>query len=172
MQLSSRILKANLWAVGPAVRDKPSAWLEVLAQTLDEKGMTQEDLAFEARRLGGLKINSSWISKIRNGHRPLSIEFLESLAGALGVPPETFAEYRLAIARVQLDESEVGLEAALANLRELEAAASAEELLPLREGGLLAQSVAAHRSTPESQSAKPKRSANRRRRGRAARKAA
>lgn len=97
-------------------------WHRVLATKLAERGMSMEDLAFEARRRGGPKISSSRISKIKSGERPLGRELLEAFAEILGEPPAIFAEYRLALARAQLDEREVGLDQALANLEAIEQA--------------------------------------------------
>lgn len=94
---------------------------------------SQDDVAYEARRHGApAKLTGSWISALRKGTRPLTMDVLRGIAGALGVPPETFAEYQLAEARRQLDEREIGLDQAVANLRRLEvdSPAAAEILLP------------------------------------------
>lgn len=91
-----------------------------------DREMSQDDLAYEARKYGAPSaLTGSYISAIKKGRRPLSIEVLGGLAGALEVEPETFAEYRLAQARQQLDERQVGLEQAVENLRRLEAAEAA-----------------------------------------------
>jgi len=83
--------------------------------------MSQDDLAYEARSYGApSSFTGSWISALKRGKRPLAPEILEGIAGALGVEPTVFPEYRLAIARRELDPSEppkgVGLEQALQNL--------------------------------------------------------
>lgn len=89
-----------------------------------EKGMTLEDLAYEARRRarGREGVSLSLIQKRmapRNRRAP-SPELLEAVAAALEVPPETFPEYRLYLARRLFDQEEAGsLAAALANLEKV-----------------------------------------------------
>jgi transcriptional regulator with XRE-family HTH domain len=90
-----------------------------------ERGMTLEDLAFEARRHA--PAGSVSLSLIQKRLAPASttspsIEMLEALAAALGVPPETYPEWRLAQARLAFDEREVGLEEALETLSVFETA--------------------------------------------------
>lgn len=83
-----------------------------------ERGMSLEDLAFEARaHAPGGAVSLSLIQKrLAPGSdaRP-SRELLEAIAAALDVDPNEFAEYRLARAREDLDERVVGLEEALEN---------------------------------------------------------
>jgi transcriptional regulator with XRE-family HTH domain len=59
----------------------------------------------------------SAISLVTQGQLKPSLAAIEGLARGLGVEPETFAEYRLGMARRKLDPDVVGLHAAL---RELE----------------------------------------------------
>lgn len=95
-------------------------WFELVDQLRAEKGLSQDDLAYEARQHGAPStLTGSWVSQLKKGKRPLAADVLRGIAGALGVPPETFAEYRLAMARRELDEKEVGLERAVANLTAL-----------------------------------------------------
>lgn len=61
-----------------------------------------------------------------------SPETIEALAPALGVQPEEFPEYRLAMARRLLDERAVGLERALETLGLLEALSAPSAAEPLR----------------------------------------
>lgn len=56
------------------------------------------------------------------GHRKVTPVLIEEVARVLEVPPDEFPEYRLAIARRQLDENEVGLDQAIATLEVIEAA--------------------------------------------------
>jgi len=54
--------------------------------------------------------------KVLAGRRTLTPTLVEAVARALDVQPDEFPEYRLAIARRLLDEREVGLDTAVANL--------------------------------------------------------
>lgn len=62
------------------------------------------------------------IKALENGTNNPGPETISAVAHALGVPPQEFPEYRLALARAQLDENEIGLDQALANLAQFEAA--------------------------------------------------
>jgi transcriptional regulator with XRE-family HTH domain len=96
-----------------AVPEPVTPWFQAVEQLRAKTGLSQDDLAFEARRHGAPStLTGSWISQLKSGKRPLSIDILYGLAGALGVEPEHFIEYRLAVARCWLDENEVGLEVA------------------------------------------------------------
>jgi transcriptional regulator with XRE-family HTH domain len=150
------------------------AWFEVADRVRRERGLSQDDLAYEARKHGAPKaLNSSWYSKVKRGDRPLTTEFLTGIAGALKIPPETFAEYRLAIARQQLDEQIVGLDGALANLRELEAAAAGGRSAPAPpQGGFLSRLLASAETTPRDQAASAKKPAAKKRTRSSRRKAA
>jgi hypothetical protein len=70
--------------------------------------------------------------------RAVTPVLIEVVARVLGVPPETFGEYRLALARRELDEREVGLDQALENLDRIQRAMRAR---PRRAAG--------HASAPE-----------------------
>lgn len=110
-------------------KPKAPTWAEIADQLRSESGMSQDDLAYGARQFGApATLTGSWISQLRKGTRPLTLEILAGIAGALEVPPETFAEYRLAQARRMLDEREEGLDQAIANLSRVES-----ELFPSRE---------------------------------------
>ena len=68
----------------------------------DDKGLSLEDVAYQARALlGPAALSLSIIQKRVAGGSDLapSFELLETLAAGLGVPPETFAEYRLEVAK-------------------------------------------------------------------------
>jgi hypothetical protein len=85
-------------------------------------GVSLENLYFDGRdrlRARGCKaVSLSTVQKrtAPGAKLPATEELLVTLAAAVDVPPEEFIEYRLALARQQLDESGVGLERALANL--------------------------------------------------------
>jgi transcriptional regulator with XRE-family HTH domain len=91
-------------ALGPAVR-----------RLRKERGLSLEDAVFEIRG-AGFRLSAGYLGMIERGEKQPSIEAIEAIARALGVAAGTFAEYRLALARRQLDEREVGLDQALANL--------------------------------------------------------
>lgn len=112
-----------------AVTGALETWVDVMDQLRGEAGLSQDDLAYEARRYGAPStLTGSWISQLRSGKRPLAPDILRGIAGALGVEPERFAEYRLAMARQLFDEREIGLEEATANLTGLEALVVGEGL--------------------------------------------
>lgn len=77
------------------------------------------------------------VSLIARGELRPSLNAMEGLARGLGVAPETFAEYRLGMARRKLDPDAVGLKKALATLEHfnlIERAANAEERAPKAPG--------------------------------------
>jgi transcriptional regulator with XRE-family HTH domain len=69
-------------------------------------------------KVRGTSVNH--LKKVIYGQRALTPTLIEAIAGALDVPPEEFPEYRLAMARRALDETEVGLDEALAALNRIE----------------------------------------------------
>lgn len=96
-------------------------WFELMDDLRAKTGLTQDDVAFEARQHGAPStFTGSWISQLRRGSRPLAVDVLQGIAGALGVEPEHFAEYRLARIRQLFDEREIGLKEAIRNLTALE----------------------------------------------------
>lgn len=56
------------------------------------------------------------LRKAVTGDRPATPEFIEEVAGALGVDPDYFVEWRLDQARKRFDVREVGFDQALSNL--------------------------------------------------------
>jgi transcriptional regulator with XRE-family HTH domain len=132
----------------------------ITARLRAERRMTMEDLAFEARRHAPAgSVSLSLIQKrLAPGSRATpSVEMLEALATAFGVPPETYPEWRLAQARLALDERHVGLEQALLTLSRL------EEVLRARPGARARRAVEREsdspRQTPAARHAGPRRSA-------------
>jgi transcriptional regulator with XRE-family HTH domain len=80
------------------------------------------------------------IKSLEAGTNQPGPETIRALAHALGVPPEEFPEYGLALARQKLDERKVGLDQAIRNFSEVKAAMRletpeeiAEEAARLRE---------------------------------------
>lgn len=108
----------------PPVQGDPSEtirpWSQVVEEVRGAIGLSQDDLAHNARAFGAQQtLTGSQISQIKNGKRPYSSAFFEGIAGALGISPFRFAEYHLAKARDLIDEKQVGLDDALANIDRL-----------------------------------------------------
>lgn len=87
---------------------------ETLKAIQDELAISQREIARRCEKNGWGSVTS--INQMIRGELTPSLNALKAIAKALGVPPETFAEYRLAMARRSLDPGEVGLETALENL--------------------------------------------------------
>jgi transcriptional regulator with XRE-family HTH domain len=62
------------------------------------------------------QVPHSTIMATLNGRRYPTISVMDAVAQALDIDPHTWPEYRLAIARHELDERAVGLESALSAL--------------------------------------------------------
>lgn len=92
---------------------------ETLVAILEMSGVSQRELArrTQQRDEWGSPMTVSLL--LKEEIRP-TIWAMEAIAGALGVSPDTFAEYRLATVRVSLDPLEVPLEKALENLERLQ----------------------------------------------------
>jgi len=56
------------------------AFGQVLMRIRREKGLSQEDLAFES------KLNRTFISRLENGHRQPTLGTILQLAKAMGIP--------------------------------------------------------------------------------------
>lgn len=131
----------------------------VLEELRDEAGLSQENLAFEARAYVEDGLTTSTVNKLELGHRHPTIRTMEALAKALGVEPDLFAEYRLALVRRLFDEREIGLDAALAHLAALEA----QDVLAQLDREVARQAKAA-RPSGRAANGRPSRRAGRRRR--------
>jgi transcriptional regulator with XRE-family HTH domain len=94
--------------------DKPFG--EALRALMSERSLTYRSLAREMRRLDGKGMTHAHLNMLANGHDKPSIRAMALIAQACEVPPEYFAQYRLAAAMRGLDPAEVGLEQALENL--------------------------------------------------------
>jgi transcriptional regulator with XRE-family HTH domain len=131
-------------------------WFDLVDELRAEQGMSLDTLAYEARSHGAPStFVGSWLSQLRRGTRPMAPDILRGIAGALDVEPEAFAEYRLAMARRQLDEREVGLDQAATNLTQLGAMVGAGGL-PGPPDGELAQILKA--ASPNSKDRTPQHS--------------
>lgn len=93
-----------------------------LRQLRADRGMSRSQLARQTVRVdpAGVGLPEVTIKDLETRPRQAKAATMELLALALDVEPETFVEYRLAIARRALDERQVGLEAAAAMLSRTE----------------------------------------------------
>jgi transcriptional regulator with XRE-family HTH domain len=94
---------------------------EDFARLRESRGLSFRQLAALTRRLGP-GLSAGYLSHLASGHEEPVPDAIEKVAGALGVEPTHFAEYRFACARAALDErGEGGFAGALAALAEIEA---------------------------------------------------
>jgi transcriptional regulator with XRE-family HTH domain len=89
---------------------------DALRELMKAQGLTYRSLAAATRDRDGKGVTHAHINMLANGHDKPTMRTMELIADAVGVAPEYFAEYRLAVAMRQLDPTAVGLEQALANL--------------------------------------------------------
>jgi transcriptional regulator with XRE-family HTH domain len=90
-----------------------------LARLLNEREMSQRELERLTKKRGAEGLSQTAISFLLNGSMEATGETMRIIARALDLEPEYFAEYRLWKFRGQFDPSTVGLDRALANLRDL-----------------------------------------------------
>lgn len=95
---------------------------ELVKELAATKGVSVERVLSDAWDLGVRGTSSNTLKKVLRGKAQLQPFQIEAVAAALGQDPDVFAEYRLAAARVRLDESVVGLDDALEALALFEAA--------------------------------------------------
>lgn len=91
---------------------------ETLRSLLAMQGISQNELVRRCQAKGWG--SQGPISYLARGILRPSMASMEGLARGFGIEPETFAEYRLLMARRKLDPEVVGLEAALAELDRIE----------------------------------------------------
>jgi transcriptional regulator with XRE-family HTH domain len=103
-------------------------------------GLSYRGLAEAIGRIDEKGITHAHLNMLANGHDKPSMRAMELIARACSVPPEYFAEYRLAIAMRELDPDVVGLERALENLN--------ARLAARRRSGARARQVRAPRAQP------------------------
>ena|SRR5271165_4532326 len=89
---------------------------QALRARMDACGLSYRALAQATREIDGKGMTHAHINMLANGRDKPSRRAMVLLAEALGVEPEYFAEYRLAVAMRELDPTEVGLAQALENL--------------------------------------------------------
>lgn len=88
------------------------------------KGLSISKLGWKAHQPDQKGTSQDTLNKALQGKRPLNDPIVEAVATALGVPPETFVEYRLSQLRQALDYRVVGFEQAAALLERIEASAT------------------------------------------------
>lgn len=108
-------------------RQTPAAFTAALRRHMAERNVTFRQLAAETKTVDqlGRGLSHTYLGNIARGTDAPTANSIELVAAALEVDPLEFAEYRLAMVRRLLDEREVGLERALANLRAIEDAVDA-----------------------------------------------
>jgi transcriptional regulator with XRE-family HTH domain len=89
---------------------------EALRALMQARGLSYRGLAGAIRQIDEQGITHAHLNMLANGHDKPSMRVMELIARTCSVPPEYFAEYRLAIAMRELDPDVVGLEQALRNL--------------------------------------------------------
>jgi transcriptional regulator with XRE-family HTH domain len=94
------------------------AWLR---EQRERRGLSRGQLSREIADVTGLYMPEITIKDFESDKpRARTIERLEALAATFDVPPQTFVEYRLAVARRELDEREVGFDQAVKTLKRIE----------------------------------------------------
>lgn len=91
----------------------PEPFPEIVRRLAFEKRMTSSRVCTMATVASHGDVSNHTIASAINGRRHPNIEVMVAVAEALDVPPDTFPEYQLALARRELDEREVGLAAAM-----------------------------------------------------------
>jgi transcriptional regulator with XRE-family HTH domain len=89
---------------------------KALRQLMEEQQLSYRRLADAIGRLDERGITHAHLNMLANGHDKPSIRAIDLISRACSIPPEYFAEYRLAMAQRELDPSVVGLDQALENL--------------------------------------------------------
>ncbi len=92
-----------------------------LPALMHTRRVTYRALAARTRELdpAGAGVSTGHLANLVSGRNRPTMTALELIAAALDVPPEYFAEYRLAALRRQLDERAVGFKAACERYLEL-----------------------------------------------------
>jgi transcriptional regulator with XRE-family HTH domain len=111
-----------------------------LRSLMEAQGLSYRGLAEAIRKIDEQGITHAHLNMLANGHDKPSMRVMELIARACDVPPEFFAEYRLAIAMRELDPAVVGLDQALKNLN--------ARLASRRRSGARAPGVPTRRARP------------------------
>jgi hypothetical protein len=127
---------------------EPQGFAAKVKDLAAERGISVAQVGFQAYDPNVKGTNPDTMKSVMAGRRHPTPVLMEAVARVLSVSPDVFGEYRLALARAQMDEREVGLAAALANLERIEAAMRTR---PRR--------AARRASVPEEASPQPRRAA-------------
>jgi transcriptional regulator with XRE-family HTH domain len=95
------------------------AFPEAIRRLREEAGISERELTGLLTR-HGLDRSTSTMNRVYRGAEPVLPHHMEAIAAALGVEPETFAEYRLWQARRRFEPDEVGIDQAMRNLDKAE----------------------------------------------------
>jgi transcriptional regulator with XRE-family HTH domain len=94
----------------------PQGIEELLPQLRKERGWSRERLSHQAFGIDSEGTSVAQIAAIERGERRASARTMMAIAEALEISPDSFPEYRLAVARIALDERLVGLDEAVKRL--------------------------------------------------------
>lgn len=89
---------------------------EALNELIEEHEWSNRILSAKCQEVSGGWGAPMTIQRLRAGLYEPALEAMEIIAQVFNVAPDHFAEYRLAVARAQLDPKEVELRVALRNL--------------------------------------------------------
>jgi transcriptional regulator with XRE-family HTH domain len=98
----------------PKVVRSTKPFPETLASIMEMEEISHRELARRCQRRGWGSLGT--INQLVRGVLRPSLQAMKAVSTALQIEPETFAEYRLLVARRKLDPEVVGLAKALKNL--------------------------------------------------------
>lgn len=99
---------------------EPEPLPDHLRRLRSERKLSRSLLSRATVAFDGKGLAEATVKALEGGRNDAGPATIEALAHGLQVPPETFPEYRLALARRQLDPGHVGLAQALAALARFE----------------------------------------------------
>jgi transcriptional regulator with XRE-family HTH domain len=112
----SRCQVRNLTGYSKQMINSSEPFGKALRALMEARGLSYRGLADAIGRLDDRGMTHAHLNMLANGHDKPSIRAIELISRACEVPPDYFAEYRLAMAMRELDPAVVGLDQALANL--------------------------------------------------------
>lgn len=96
---------------------------DILREIYEDRRLSHRKVAALTKAIDGKGLQPGTIGNIASGRDRGSAAALALIGAALGIDPRRFSEYQLSVMRASLDEREVGLPQAMANLRALGAPA-------------------------------------------------